>query len=53
MDDTSHVDFDEEFDLVGTSHLQSGWFGQSPSHQKQRGGLSRLQNLFFYRTMMK
>ena len=28
MDDTSHVDHDEEFDLVGASHLQGGWFGQ-------------------------
>ena len=28
MDDTSHVDYDEEFDLVGASHLHGGWFGR-------------------------
>ncbi len=30
MDDTSHVDYDEEFDLVGASHLHGGWFGREP-----------------------
>lgn len=28
MDDTSHVDCDEEFDVAGASHLHGGWFGQ-------------------------
>jgi len=28
MDDTSHVDHDEEFDLFGDAHLHGGWFGQ-------------------------
>jgi len=38
MDDTSHVDHDEEFDLVGASHLHGGWFGREPEPPETERG---------------
>lgn len=38
MDDTSHVDHDEEFDVVGTSHFHGGWFGQEPEPPETEPG---------------
>jgi DNA repair protein RAD5 len=38
MDDTSHVDNDEEVDPVGASHLHGGWFGQEPEATEMDGG---------------
>ena len=38
MDDTSHVDHDEDFDLVDASYLQGGWFGQEPQLPETEGG---------------
>ena len=47
MDDTSHVDHDEVFDLVGASHLQGGWFGQEPEPtETERGSEPPSEPLF-------
>ena len=37
MDDTSHVDYEEEFDLVGASNLHGGWFGREPGPPEPPG----------------